>query len=375
MSLSEATAAHKAEHGKTKLRYRAVRMAFKEREYFTENLTLLLKAAVPIGEALDSLMNTARNARMRKALLQMQTDIEAGYSLSAALERSGVMSGQTLALTRLGEASGHLVENLQLAAQQEEKRQTFRSKVRSALIYPSFVLSLTVVVGLGVAWFLLPKLAGTFSQLHVKLPFISRVMIEFGLFLKAHGIVAVPLFFIVCFMIGYVLFAAPRTKAIGIQLLFKVPGIGRLMHEVEIAQFGYLLGTLLNAGLSVTQSLSLLADASTAPQYQQLYRHLGQALDEGYSFKDSLQRYPKKSTKLLPNAIQQMIAAGERSGSLPEVLLTIGRTYEQKADNTTANLEAIIEPILLVIVWLGVMLVAVAVIVPVYSLIGGLNAS
>ena len=82
----------------------------------------------------------------------------------------------------------------------------------------------------------------------------------------------------------------------------------------------------------------------------------------------------KRSEKMLPQAMQQMIAAGERSGSLPTVLLTVGRTYEQKSDTTTRNLETIIEPILLVAVAGGVMLVAVAVILPIYSLIGGLNA-
>jgi type IV pilus assembly protein PilC len=347
-------------------------LPFKEREYFTENLGLLLKSAVPIGEALESLKSSTKNKQLRLVLVQMQGDIEAGSNLADALHRTGIISKQTEALIRLGEASGHLVENLQLAAQQEEKRHIFRSKVRSALIYPSFVLSLTLIVGLGVAWFLLPKLAGTFSQLNVNLPFISRAMINFGIFLKAHGVIAVPLALLVCAVIGYILFAAPRTKHIGQTMLFKMPGIGRLMREVEVAQFGYLLGTLLNAGLSVTQALELLASATTAPQYATLYRHLAASLDQGFGFKESLSHY-KNSEKLLPPAVQQMVAAGERSGSLPDVLLTVGRTYEQKADITTSNLEAIIEPILLVIVWVGVMLVAVAVIVPIYSLVGGLQ--
>ncbi len=347
-------------------------LPFKEREYFSENLALLLKSAVPIGQALEALVATTHNKAMQKSLVAMQADIESGFSLADALERSGIVATQTLALVRLGEHSGRLVENLQLAAKQEEKRHTFRSKVRSALIYPAFVISLTVLVGLGVAWFLLPRLSDTFAQLHVHLPFISRVMIHFGVFLKAHGIVAVPAFLLGCMTLAYVLFGFPPTKKIGQHLLFATPGIGRLMREVEIAQFGYLLGTLLNAGLPITQALLLLENASTAVPYKHLYRHLGSGLDEGYSFKDSLASY-KRSGKLLPPAVQQMVIAGERSGSLSEVLLTVGRTYEQKADITTQNLEAILEPIMLVVVWIGVMLVAIAVIVPVYSLVGGLN--
>ncbi|MGF7228743.1 MAG: type II secretion system F family protein [Candidatus Saccharibacteria bacterium] len=347
-------------------------LPFKEREYFSENLALLLKSAVPIGQALEALATTTHNKAMKKTLASMSVDIEAGVSLADSLERTGIVGSQTLALVRLGERSGHLVENLQLAAEQEEKQHTLRSKIRSALIYPVFVLGLTLIVGLGVAWFLLPRLSGTFSQLHVKLPLISRIMINFGVFLKAHGIVAVPLVLLVCAIVGYILFVAPKTKVLGQRLLFALPGIGRMLSEVEIAQFGYLFGTLLEAGLPITQAITLLAGASTAPQYQKFYRYLAASLDDGYSIKDSLSRY-KHSEKLLSSAVQQMIIAGERSGSLANVLLTVGRTYEQKSDITTENLETIMEPILLIFVAGGVMAVAVAVILPIYSLVGGLN--
>ena len=351
---------------------RKVHVSFKEREYFTENLALLLKASVPVGQALDSLKETAKSKAMRNSLQQMQADIEAGVSLAQALEKTGVVGAQSLALIHLGEQSGHLVENMQLAAAQEEKRHFFHAKIRSALIYPGFVLSLTVIVGLGVSWFLLPRLATTFSQLHVHLPAISKAMIGLGLFLRDHGLVAVPLTLFTIILIGYILFGAPITKAAGQALLFKIPGISRLMHEVEVAQFGYLLGTLLEAGLSVTNALQLLASASNARRYQKLYTYLGQSLEEGRSFQQSLSSY-KKISKLLPPAVQQMVIAGERSGSLSDVLLTIGRTYEQKSDITTQNLESVLEPILLIIVWIGVMGVAVSVIVPIYSLVGGLQ--
>lgn len=347
-------------------------VSFKEREYFTENLALLLKAAVPVGQALNSLRETARSGQMRKVIDEMQKDIEAGVSLADALERSGVVSGQTLALVRLGEQSGHLVENMQLAAQQEEKRHFFRARVRSALIYPSFVLGMTVVVGLGVSWFLLPRLAETFDQLNVELPFISRMMIGLGTFLKEHGLIAIPIFLAFLALICYLVFFAPRTRFIGQRILFSLPGISPLLRQVEVAQFGYLLGTLLEAGLSVTKAIDLLAGATNAPEYQKFYRYLAQSLEDGQSFQQSLQGY-QKASKLLPPSVQQMIIAGERSGSLSQVLLTIGRTYEQKSDVTTQNLEAVIEPILLVVVWIGVMAVAVAIIVPIYGLLGGLE--
>lgn len=344
----------------------------KDREYFTGNLVLLLRAGVPVGEALASLQETSSSRGLTQALEHMKNDVDEGTPLYRALERSGIVGGQTLALVQLGEQSGRLVDNLEVAAKQEEKQRIFRAKVRSALLYPSFVLTVTALVALGVAWFLLPRLADTFSQLGAKLPLISRVLIGFGLFLKENGLWAVPLGVFVVGSILYILFGVKKTKRYGQWLLFHVPGISKLLHEVEIARFGYLLGTLLQAGLSVTQALDLLQNATALVGYREFYTYLKTSFEDGYSFKASLSQY-KTGGALLPPAVQQMIIAGERSGALPETLQSIGTIYEAKADTSTQNLETVLEPILLVFVWLGVLGVAVAVIMPIYSLVGGLG--
>lgn len=345
----------------------------KDREYFTSNLALLLNADVAVGEAFQSLQETSHSKPLNGALEQMKSDIAEGTPLWKALDRSGIVTSQTLALVRMGEQSGNLVENLDVAAKQEEKQRIFRSKVRSALLYPGFVLGITGIVGIGVAWFLLPRLAETFAHLDVELPLISKILINFGVFLSENGLWAVPAGLSGVLLLGYIIFAAPKTKGIGQWLLFKMPGVSRLLYEVEIARFGYLLGTLLKAGLSVTQALRLLQASTTANRYKKFYNYLTESFENGYSFKASLPKY-KRARKLLPPAVQQMLIAGERSGALPETLLNMGKIYEEKADRSTANLEVILEPILLVIVWMGVLGVAVAVILPIYSLVGGLGA-
>ncbi|HEX8762978.1 MAG TPA: type II secretion system F family protein [Candidatus Saccharimonadales bacterium] len=351
---------------------RKYHISSKYRDYFTNNIALLLRAAVPVQEAFASLKETSKSTELNKALDQMQRDVDEGLPLWQVMERSGVATQQTLTLVRLGEQSGRLVENLQIAARQEEKQRVFRSKVRSAMLYPSFVLGLSLLVGLGVAWFLLPRLAETFKQLNVQLPFISKVFIEFGVFLKANGYWAVPLFLAAVALIIYVLFVHPKTRGIGQRFLFHIPGVSRLMHEVEIARFGYLMGTLLQAGLTVTQSLQSLADATNAPQYKKLYIMLKDAFEDGYSFRSTLPKEPANA-KQLPPPVQQMVIAGERSGSLPETLLSIGTIYEEKSDLSTQSLATILEPLLLLVVWVGVMGVAIAVIMPIYSLVGGLQ--
>lgn len=348
-------------------------MRGKEREYFSVNLAMLLKASVPVGEAIESLGDTASSRAMKKTLKQLSEDVDKGLSLFQALAKSKLVSRQTLTLVEIGEQSGNLVENLTVAAQQEQKQRLFRSKLRSAMIYPTFVLSLTVIVGLGIAWFLLPRLADTFSQLNAELPPISKALIGFGVFLRDNGIWAVPAILGGLFLFAVLIMAVPLTKNLVLRLVLHLPGIGKLAHELEIARFGYMLGTLLEAGLSITRSLELLEKSTNSPPYQKFYRFLAKSLKNGYSFKQSFNEY-KGINKLIPANARQIIVAGERSGSLSQTLHIIGDTYDAKVEATTKNFEVIIEPVLLVIVWVGVMGVAVAVILPIYSLIGGLNA-
>ncbi len=348
------------------------RLSQKEREHFTADLALLLKAAVPVGDALSSLSETSGSARLRKRLEGMRQDVDDGLPLWQALERSNLVSQQTLTLVQFGEQSGTLVDNLRLAAKQEEKQRTFHAKVRLALLYPAFVFVTTILVSIGVAWFLLPRLADTFTQVGVQLPFISKVLVNIGVFLRSDGVWFVPLACVVVLLGGYTIFAAPKTRSIGQWLLLRTPGIGKLLREIEIARFGYLTGTLLDAGVSITKALRLLRDASAIPAYQRLYRHLYEQFDEGFSLRESLSSY-KHASRLLPPTVQQMLIAAERSGALPETLRSISDMYEEKADLSAQNLETVLEPILLVIVALSVLGIAVAVILPIYSLIGGLG--
>ncbi|MGD8373437.1 MAG: type II secretion system F family protein [Candidatus Woesebacteria bacterium] len=345
----------------------------KDRMYFTANLALLLQAAVPLGDILTSMQQATKSSKFKKILDDMKSDIAEGMPLWKVMERSRIVSWQTVSLAKLGEESGNLAQNLKIAAQQEQKQHALRSKITTAMLYPAFVFGITIVVGIGIVWFLLPRLADTFAGLGVDLPLITQIVIAIGKFVGQNGFWLIPAVIGVITLLVYVLFIAKATKSIGRSLLFHTPGVSRLMQEVEVASFGYLFGTLLGAGLSVTQSLRMMYEAENTPEYKKLYSFLYNSFDDGYNLKTSLDKY-KNSQKLLPPTVQQIAIAGESSGNLSQSLLEIGKIYEEKSDTTAQNLQAVLEPILLVIVWLGVLSVAVAVILPIYSLVGGLQA-
>lgn len=342
------------------------------RETVTTDLSMLINAGVSPGESARSLAKSSKSFKLKHALEQLEDAINDGRPLWQALEISGVVSTQTVVLSRLGEESGNLVQNLKLAARQERKQQSLKRKISSALLYPGIVLTLTLVVGISFTWFLLPKLSETFSQLHIKLPLISIIFIGLGQFLKINGIWAVPLTIISIFLLGYVLFLAPVTRRAGQQLLLYLPGIADLLREIETAKFGFLLGSMLESGLSVTQAISLMQDSTEIPAYHNLYKHLYQTFEDGGSFGEGFTQY-KKSAGLIPVPVQQTIISGELSGSLPETLQTIGETFEERADVTVQNLETLLEPFLLIIIGAGVLTVAISILLPIYSLISGFN--
>ncbi len=346
----------------------------KERDYFLENLSGLLASGMPIMDAILAVRGEIKSKKLVKIIDQVGEDIQNGLPLSEALVNSEMFSEHVGSLISIGERSGKLVENLKIIAVEQGKERDLKSKLRSATMYPLFVLGLTLIVGTGIAWFILPKLAIVFSQLKLNLPLITKILIKVGLFLNVYGLYAIPAFFILLFILFYFIFTFSKTRFIGESLLFILPGIKSLLKETELARFGYLLGTLLSAGLSPTKALHSLSEATSLSRYKKFYLYLEDSIADGNSFKKSFAQY-KKIHGLLPVPIQQLIIAGEQSGSLSMTLVKIGKDYEAKTDTTAKDLTIILEPILLVIVWLGVLAVAFAVILPIYSLVGGLNTN
>lgn len=344
----------------------------KDKNYFIENLSVLVASGMPVLNAIDSIISEIRSKRLKKYLNIIKEDIESGYPIWRALKESELFNDHTISLIKLGEESGNLVENLKVIATEEEKDRSFRSKIRSAMMYPVFVLSITLIVGIGIAWFILPKLANVFSELRLELPLITKILINGGTYLNAYGVYVIPAFAAFIILFFYILFFNRKTKSWGQSILMLVPGVGKLIKEVEIARFGYLLGTLLKAGLSVTEAFESLRDATDFPRYKKFYEHMMISIEEGNSFQRSFSTY-KNLRRIIPVSVQQLIISGEQSGNLSGTLVKIGENFESKADTTTKNLTIILEPILLVLVWIGVVGVALAVILPIYSLVGGLQ--
>jgi len=344
----------------------------KESGDFVESLSMLLSSGMDILSSIEAINQETKNSRMKKVITFLESEISSGSHLWRALEKAGIFPERIISLVRIGEESGRLVENLETISLQQEKEYVFRSRVRSAMLYPIFVFSFVVIIGVVNAWFVLPRLSLVFSSMDVDLPFLTRMVIAVGNFLGKYGYYVVPAFFILIGALIYFFFSFPRTKYIGQILLWGFPGIKKLIQQVELSRMGYILGTLLNAGVPLTSCIHSMYDATTYHNYQRFYLYLEKSIKEGNSFQKSFKAYPGINN-LIPIPVQQMIFASEKSGSLSKTLINLGSKYETKTETFAKDLSSIIEPVLLVILGITVAIIALSVIMPIYSLVGSFN--
>lgn len=339
-----------------------------------ENISMQVVAGMDIIRAVSAIEEGVGSKQLRRILVELKDDLNAGSPLWQAFERTGLFSEHIMSLIRLGEQSGRLSENLEIIVMQMHKDRVFKSRIRSALMYPVFVLALTVIVGTVISVVVLPQLVKVFEQMDVELPTITVIVLQIGTFLEAYGALVIPGVIIAMILWMYFFFFNKRTRFIGQKMLLMAPGIKTVLVHSEIGRFGYLLGTLIEAGIPIVQALESMAGATSLHEYEKLYRYLAKKVYDGELFRESFSEY-KGIKRLVPPAIQQLMIAGEQSGRLSTTLISIGKTFEHKTEQATKNLTIILEPVLLLIIWSGVVLIALSVVLPVYRLIGGFEVS
>jgi type II secretory pathway component PulF len=338
-------------------------------EGFLENLSLMLSVNVALYKVIESIAEETDNKTFKRALKEIAKDVDAGYTLSEAMRRARVFKEYTLELIESGETSGNLLHNLELIVKQKNKERSLRSNIFSALVYPVFVTIVGVLAGIAIFGFVLPRVTRVFAQLNIDLPWVTTQIIRFGEFLDVHGTVFIPSFLVGLFLLFMILFVFRHTKFIGQAILMKTPVIGRLVKEIELARFGFNLGTLLEAGIPLNKAVASLGNLTGMRAYRKFYNYLADEIDNGQTFVQIFNEY-RKVNKLIPVPIQQIVEAGEQSASLNLSFNRIGEIFEKKTESTSKALITLLEPLLLFVVWVGVGGVALSIIVPIYSLIG-----
>ena len=341
------------------------------REYFPETLSMLISTGVTVGLSLEIISKEVTSKKVKNAILAIRDKVDEGGTLWKAIGESGILSASSVALIKAGEESGRLAENLKVVSDQTHRINTINSKVRSALIYPSFLIVLLILVGSGISLFLLPRLSEIFNGLDVELNLLTKIMINFGVFWSHWGLAITGLFFVAIFFIGVGIAYLRPVRIAAESVLYLIPGIKTLIYQTELSRLGFIMGSLLEAGLPIVDVLDSLADAFSTNRYRKIALIIKTNVEEGQSIAKTFDKI--KDRKALPGPIRQLIVSSEQSGNLSTTLLKISDIYEEKAEITAQNLETVLEPIILILIAVGVLFVALSVILPIYSLLGGIK--
>jgi type II secretory pathway component PulF len=338
-----------------------------ERDYFIENLSLLISSGMGILSALEAVKKGVKSRRMKKITIAIEEMVTAGMPLWKAFKMTDFLPDRIISLVRSGEESGRLPEHLNLVTIQQHKEKIFKSRLKSALLYPGIVLLMAIIIGLGSSWVVLPTLVSIFNQSTGVLPISTRILIWLGVFLKSYGIIFIPgIIILICILI-YLFYFNKKTRFIGDYTLFIIPGIKKLVQGVEMARFGYIGGALLQAGFQVSETLMSIKEGTDYRAYSRFYDYLAKSIEKGESFNGALSKFPN-SDRYIPSPIQQLIMSAEKSGRLPETLIKIGIIFEEKTEAMSQDLATILEPIILIIVGLIVGFVVSGILGPIYGI-------
>jgi type IV pilus assembly protein PilC len=344
----------------------------KESDFFLENLAILMRSALPVREAVSTLKEEIKSRKMLRAITTIENEIEGGSKISTALAKSGLLAARFVTLLRLGEETGELQKQMALVVEEQKKERALHAKIRGALVYPGVVFTIAIFVGIFSMWYIFPKLTSVFSQGGGKLPFTTQMILAIGTFLTNYGIIVVPLGTLIAATVLYLLFFYRHTRAVGETMLLSFSPTRAIVQDMELARFGYVMGSLLHAGISLPQALLSMQESTTFVLYQKFYAELYRKVTEGSALHKAMTS-TKGFERFIPSYMARLIGAGEGSGSLSDTLTEIGAMFEVKADNLAQNLSTLLEPIIIVGVGLMVGFLAISIISPIYALTNQIN--
>ena len=334
-----------------------------EKTIFARQLSTMVSSGLPITNALEILKVQAESEKMQFVLGEMIGDVQGGTSLSKGMAKHPeVFDKVTVALVEAGEASGKLDVLLNQLAENMEKERDFQAKTRGALIYPAVIAVAMVAVFILMMVFVVPRLTDLYADIGAELPLPTQILIGISNFL-IRGWWAVAVLLIAG---GFVLFRWLQTekgKYKLAQITFNFPIFGELNRESEHARFSRTLGLLVGAGIPITQGLEITAAAMSNILYRDSILAAEKQVERGIPLSVPIRQDPNFEPLLA-----QMIAVGEETGKMDEVLVKVAVFFESQSEQLVKNLSTAIEPIILVALGIMVGLLVLAIISPIYQL-------
>ena len=340
----------------------------KEIAIFTRQFSVMIDAGLPLVQCLEILGGQQKNRVFQKVLFQVRQDVEAGQTLADSLRKHPkVFNDLFCNMIAAGESGGILDTILQRLSTYIEKRVKLQSAVRSAMIYPTAVITIAVGVVVVILWKVIPTFAMLFQGLGATLPLPTRITIAASRFLGRFMPVLVLGMGAAAFFLNRYYKTYKGRRQIDAFVL-KMPIMGDLMRKIAVARFCRTLGTLIQSGVPILEGLEITARTSGNSIVEDAIMATRKSIEEGKTISG-----PLEETTVFPSMVVQMIAVGEQTGALDTMLSKIADFYEDEVDEAVANLMALLEPVL--ILFLGVMIggIVISMYMPMFDLISKIS--
>jgi len=339
-----------------------------EKILFVNNLNLMLKSGVGLGEALATLYNQMESKVFKKVINHLLERVKNGASLSTALaDYPKVFKPLFINIINIGEQSGNLEENLLYLGSELDKNLNLRKKITGAMIYPTIILVAGLGLGGVVVYYILPQITNLFTSMNVELPWTTKLMMAFSNLVQEHGALVMGSLLVFVVVVRYLITRTP-LRYFYHYFLIKVPILGKIIRQITFSDINRTLYTLLKSGIPIIEAINITRRITTNLVYRSKLKIVAQSVNKGEPINKSLRAIAVKDPKLFPLMMITTIEIGEKTGRLEDVLEHLSAYYEREVDMVMKNLSTIIEPVLLLAMGGMVGFIAVSTFMPLYAL-------
>lgn len=345
------------------------KVSLSEKMIFTNNLSGMLVAGLPLTRALAILEKQSTNPKLNSILTALVEEVNKGNTLSDGMKKfPKVFSGIFVSMVHAGEESGGLPQALTDVGVNLKKAYDLNKKIKGALMYPSIILGAIFLIGVLMMMFVVPTLTKTFRDLGGDLPSSTKFVIWLSDIISHHTILFLGT---IAIIVGsFTLFARLKSMQKYFDyLILHLPVIGTIAKEVNTARTARTLSSLLSSGVDMSRALSITEEVLQNIYYKELIRKAILSIEKGSNLSVTF----KQGVKLYPVMMGEMMEVGEETGNISKMLLDIANFYEAEVDNKTKDLSVIIEPILMVFIGGAVGFFAVSMISPMYSVMSNIK--
>ncbi|TSC54449.1 MAG: hypothetical protein LiPW31_113 [Microgenomates group bacterium LiPW_31] len=341
------------------------KVGLKEKMFFTRNLRVMIASGLSLPRALKILAEQTKSKKFKEAIRDISEGITKGESFSLSLSRHpSIFSELFQNMIKVGEEAGTLEEVLKVLTEQMERENEMKSKIVGAMIYPAVIIAAMTGIGILMLIMVVPKLAETFKELNIELPPATKLVIFLGTFLAEKWYLAL-LIIIVFLILLRIILKTKFGKNLIDGLTLRLPIISPIIKKTNSASFTRTLSSLIVAGVPIVRSLEIISRSLGNVYFRNAMADAAEKVRKGEKLFEALKPYQN----LYPPLVLQMIEIGEETGETSSILAKLADFFEEEVTNTTKNLTAIIEPVLMLFIGGVVGFFAISMVQPMYSML------